>query len=81
MDQITRRALFGLGIGAIAVPVIKLLPQVERTDDVLPTRMSPKEFQRLREANLISKGWVQRKVQVYRVGYDRLTQEVTLEPK
>jgi len=32
MEQVSRRALFGLGIGALAVPVVRLLPET-----VLPT--------------------------------------------
>lgn len=34
MEQVTRRTLFGLGVGAVAVSALKFL-STERTDDVL----------------------------------------------
>jgi hypothetical protein len=81
MEQVTRRALFGLGVGLATVPVAKLFP-TERTDDVLPPlKVSLDEFRRLREAKLVKQGWVQHNVQTYRVTFDKLTGEVGLVPK
>lgn len=37
MEQVTRRGLFGLAVGALALPAVKLLP-----DKVLPTAPSTK---------------------------------------